>query len=145
MRERSWRLRLLLDVSKAKWSIHSGLPSALASDVTVATLGMGSPRSIFKIVVRSSGVTESIGQHGPALGILPSFDYPHFDLQLDSGDAVMLFSQGDAGLMRGAADLLRARQSQPVAETAAVLRSALGRAHDFRKGNDMAFVLARKI
>ncbi|HSL70208.1 MAG TPA: cyclic nucleotide-binding domain-containing protein, partial [Longimicrobiales bacterium] len=97
------------------------------------------------IVVRSSGVTDSIGQHGPALGILPSFDYPHFDLQLDSGDAVMLFSQGDAGLMRGAADLLRARQSQPVAETAAVLRSALGRAHDFRKGNDMAFVLARKI
>jgi CRP-like cAMP-binding protein len=97
------------------------------------------------VVVRAQGATEPIGQHGPALGILPSFDYPHFDLQLESGDAVILFSQGDPSLMRGAADLLRARQSEAVAETAAVLKSALGRAHDFRKGNDIAFVLARKI
>jgi hypothetical protein len=56
-----------------------------------------------------------------------------------------MFSESDQGLLLGAADLINGRHDDSVRTTAALLHAALMRAQHYRKGDDISFVIARKL
>lgn len=97
------------------------------------------------IIVKYSGETQEIAQHGPALGVLPDFAYGTTRVEMGSGDFAVLFSESDQGLLMGAADLINGRHDDSVRTTAALLHAALMRAQHYRKGDDISFVIARKL
>jgi CRP/FNR family transcriptional regulator, cyclic AMP receptor protein len=97
------------------------------------------------IVVRAGGRVDEIAQHGPALGVVMNFDYGATRAELGAGDVAVLFSESDHGLLLGAADLIKGRQKEPVRTLAAHLYAALMRAEHYRKGDDISFVIARKL
>ena len=97
------------------------------------------------IVVRSTGETEEVAQHGPAVGVVANFSYGTTKVDLGAADFAVLFSESDHGLLMGAADLISARQEESVRTTAALLHAALLRAQHYRRGDDISFVMARKL
>lgn len=97
------------------------------------------------IVVRYNGESEEIAQHGPALGVMADFAYGSTRVELKTGDFAVLFSESDQGLLLGAADLINGRHDDSVRTTAALLHAALMRAQHYRKGDDISFVIARKL
>ena len=96
------------------------------------------------IVVRYSGETQEIDQHGPALGVIASFAYGVTRVDLKAGDFAVMFSESDQGLLMGAADLIAGRHDETARTTAALLHAALMRAQHYRRGDDISFVIARK-
>lgn len=96
------------------------------------------------IVVKYSGESQEIAQHGPPLGIMRDYDYGTSRVEMQRGDFAVLFSESDQGLLLGAADLINERHDDSVQTTAALLHAALMRAHHYRKGDDISFVIARK-
>lgn len=111
----------------------------VADDVTFAIAG-DQPA----IVVRYSGETQQIEEHGPALGVIRDFAYGTTRVTLGTGDCAVVFSESDDGLLLGAADLINGRHDDSVKTTAALLHAALMRAQHYRKGDDISFVIARK-
>jgi len=97
------------------------------------------------VVVKYSGESREIAQHGPALGIMKDYAYGTSRAELGTGDFAVLFSESDQGLLLGAADLINGRQDESVRTTAAMLHAALMRAQHYRKGDDISFVIARKL
>ncbi|MEX0892267.1 MAG: cyclic nucleotide-binding domain-containing protein [Gemmatimonadota bacterium] len=96
------------------------------------------------LVVRAGGDVEEMAPDGPPLGILPSFDYGATAVTCQPGDTLLLLSEADRRLARGAADLLARSAKTPAAETAGALQGALLRAAEARQGKDICFILARK-
>ena len=97
------------------------------------------------IIVRYSGATEEVAQHGPALGVMADYGYGTTRAELGTGDFAVIFSESDQGLLMGAADLINGRHDDSVRTTAALLHAALVRAQHYRKGDDISFVIARKL
>ncbi|MGQ0563334.1 MAG: cyclic nucleotide-binding domain-containing protein [Gemmatimonadota bacterium] len=97
------------------------------------------------MIVKYSGETQEIAQHGPGLGIAGEFTYGTTRAELGAGDFAVLFSESDQGLLMGAADLINGRHDDSVRTTAALMHAALMRAQHYRKGDDIAFVIARKL
>lgn len=97
------------------------------------------------IVVKYSGEPQEIAQHGPALGVVRDFVYGTTRAEMAAGDFAVVFSESDQGLLLGAADLINGRQDDSVRTVAAMLHAALMRAHQYRKGDDISFVIARKL
>lgn len=97
------------------------------------------------LVVRASGTTEEIAAQGPPLGILPTFQYGTANLKLGPGDAVLLFSETDPRLVRGAGELVDERRQESAARLAMLLQAALSKADQAGlPEQDIAFVLVRK-
>lgn len=96
------------------------------------------------MVIRYSGETREIAQHGPALGVVASFAYGLTRVELGAGDFAVIFSESDQGLLMGAADLIAGRHDETARTTAALLHAALMRAQHYRRGDDISFVIARK-
>lgn len=97
------------------------------------------------IIVRYSGETQEIEQHGPALGVVRDFSYGTTRATMNTGDFAVVFSESDQGLLMGAADLINGRHDDSVRTTAALLHAALMRAQHYRKGDDISFVIGRKL
>ena len=97
------------------------------------------------MIVKYSGETQEIAQHGPALGIMSDYAYGTTRAQMAKGDFAVMFSESDQGLLLGAADLINGRHDDSVRTTAALLHAALMRAQHYRKGDDISFVIARHI
>lgn len=97
------------------------------------------------IIVRYSGETQEIEQHGPALGVVRDFAYGSTRAAMNTGDFAVVFSESDHGLLMGAADLINGRHDDSVRTTAALLHAALMRAQHYRKGDDISFVIGRKL
>ena len=111
----------------------------IADDVTFAIAGEQPA-----IVVKYSGETQQIEEHGPAVGVIRDFAYGTTRVSLGRGDFAVMFSESDEGLLMGAADLINGRHDDSVKTTAALLHAALMRAQHYRKGDDISFVIARK-
>lgn len=97
------------------------------------------------MVVRYSGESEEIAQHGPALGVMANYAYGTTRAEMKTGDFAVMFSESDQGLLMGAADLINGRHDDAVRTTGALLHAALVRAQHYRKGDDISFVIARKL
>jgi hypothetical protein len=93
------------------------------------------------MIVRQDGTVEEIAPHGPPLGILPAFTFGSTALNLARGDTVMLFSEAERGLLKGAGVLIASRKDEPVRALADHLHTALLRASGTAC---IAFVIARK-
>ena len=113
----------------------------LISDVVTFAIAGEQPA----IVVKYSGETQEIAEHGPALGIMSDYAYGTTRADLGTGDFTVMFSESDQGLLMGAADLINGRHDDSVRTTATLLHAALMRAQHYRKGDDIAFVIARKL
>lgn len=97
------------------------------------------------LVLRKDGSAEEVTQHGPSLGIMAGYEYGTSRADLKQGDYAIMLSQSNEGLLLGIADLIRKRNDDSAGTTAAVLHAALMRAQDYRKGDDISFVIARKM
>ena len=97
------------------------------------------------MVVRYNGESQEIAQHGPPLGVMADYAYGTTRAEMNTGDFAVVFSESDQGLLMGAADLINGRHDDSVRTTAAMLHAALMRAQHYRKGDDISFVIARKL
>ena len=97
------------------------------------------------MIMKHSGETQEIAQHGPGIGIMANFAYGTTRAEMTAGDFAVMFSESDQGLLMGAADLINGRHDDSVRTTAAMLHAALMRAQHYRKGDDISFVIARKL
>lgn len=92
-------------------------------------------------VVRDSHVAE-LAPHGPPLGIISQFDYSSDSVQ---GDArVLVVSDAERGLLRGAADLVATRPQDAAAQSVHLLGTGLERTEPVRSGQDLAFIIMRR-
>ncbi|MEJ2185456.1 MAG: cyclic nucleotide-binding domain-containing protein [Gemmatimonadota bacterium] len=97
-------------------------------------------------VIRADGTVEQLKTHGPPLAILPRFEYGTTLLELNSGDIVLVASEANAGIMRGAIDLIKAHREAGLDAIAGALRTALLKAAESQgRHEDLAFVLVRKV
>jgi serine phosphatase RsbU (regulator of sigma subunit) len=97
-------------------------------------------------VVRSDGDLVEVQSQGPALGILPGFDFASEDLVLDVGDTLLLTTEIDGGLRRGVQALAADRRGESVVHLTQQLQHALVRARGLRDpGQDVALLVARKL
>lgn len=97
------------------------------------------------VLVRGSGDVEHFKAHGPPLGILPRFDYDHTDFELASGDVLLVFSEAEPALVRGAIELVKGHADEPVAALGANLEAALGKVKDQGDdGEDVSFIVVRR-
>jgi len=96
-------------------------------------------------IIRMDGSVEELKTHGPPLAILPRFEYGTTRLDLGKGDIVLAVSEADAGIMRGAIDLIKARRDATLDALAGMLRTAMLKAAQAQgRHEDLAFVLVRK-
>lgn len=79
-------------------------------------------------VIRRNGVFEEFTSHGPPLGMLDGFLYGTERVELGAGDAVIVLSQVQQGVFRGAADLVASLQGRPAGEVVSTLHKALAKA-----------------
>lgn len=97
-------------------------------------------------VVRRTGELEELKSQGPALGILPGFGYEARNVELGVEDTLLLTSEIDGGLRRGAHALALDRRAEPVAQLTHHLQNAIMRARGMRDpGQDVALLLARRL
>lgn len=96
------------------------------------------------IIVRADGTTEEAPGHGPPLGILPQFDYGITEITLQPGDTLMAFTDAPAGIMKGAAELVRGRSDAEPARLTNLLQSALQAIQARGAETDLAFVVVRR-
>lgn len=96
------------------------------------------------IIIRADGTTEEAPGHGPPLGILPQFDYGITEIALQPGDTLMAFSDAPAGIMKGAAELVRGRSDAEPARLTNLLQSALQAIQARGAETDLAFVVVRR-
>jgi hypothetical protein len=132
-------------------AVYTNMPTATDACVEVGLLHLEGINATFSIagenpamVVKSGAETQGIAQHGPALGKLAHFEYGATRAHLSPGDCAVLFSQSDRGLLLAGADLVGGSADQSARDTAAQLQKALLRARDYRRGDDISFVIARK-
>lgn len=87
-------------------------------DITSGVVRLVQAGHPFPVVQRASGEVEFVGQGGPPVGLLPEANYQGFELTLQPGDRLLLYSDGftegtdSTGRMleeSGLADLLRPR------------------------------------
>ncbi len=96
-------------------------------------------------IIRGDGTVEELKTHGPPLAILPRFEYGTSRLELEKGDVVVVASEANAGIMRGAIDLIKSHRESTLDAIASMLRTALLRAAEAQgRHEDLAFVLVRK-
>lgn len=106
------------------------------------------------LLLRASGATEELGEGGLLLGILPQAEYVGADVLMESGDALVFFSDGvteaanaadeDFGETRLAA-LVRAHLHRPAAEINAVIRDAVQKHLDGQPTlDDVTVVVVKK-
>lgn len=96
-------------------------------------------------IIRKDGTTRELKTHGPPLAILPQFDYGTTPLELASGDVVLVASEANAGIMRGAVDLIKTRRDSGLDAIASMLQTALLKAAEAQgRHADLAFLLVRK-
>ena len=93
------------------------------------------------IVVRADGETQTIKSQGLALGIVPTFTYKIKEIPLAAGDTLVVFSEAEAGLLRGAADLILARRKESAEALAEHLQTAIYRSST---RDDMTFIIAKR-
>ncbi len=96
------------------------------------------------VIIRADGTTEEAPGHGPPLGILPQFDYGITEIALQPGDTLMAFSDAPAGIMKGAAELVRGRSDAEPARLTNLLQSALQAIQARGAETDLAFVVVRR-
>lgn len=97
------------------------------------------------VVVRATGAIEELAASGPPLGILPCFEYVAQRVRLAAGDTLLLLSEAERGLLRGAADLVRERRADPAGRLATLLKVALRRAEQVGgSGRDLAFIIIKR-
>jgi CRP-like cAMP-binding protein len=92
-------------------------------------------------VVKGSHVTE-LAPHGPPLGIISQFDYPSD--AVPAGARVLVVSEAERGLLRGAAELVVSRAEDTAAHTVTLLGTGLERTEPVRAGQDLAFIIMRR-
>ena len=95
------------------------------------------------LLIRKSGSTE-LAPHGPPLGILPHFEYGAHDLVLESGDALLVASEAERGLLRGASEVVTLRAGDSASALVELLQTAMARTEQVRAGNDVTFVVVRR-
>lgn len=140
--------RLLPRLNKA---VHGNMVEGADAFVEVGLIHVGDAVTFAiageqpAIVVKYTGETQEITQHGPAVGVLPDYPYGTTRNEMNTGDFAVIFSESDQGLLMGAADLINGRHDDSVRTTAALLHAALMRAQHYRKGDDISFVIARKL
>lgn len=132
-------------------AVYANMPTATDACIEVGLLHLEGINATFSIagenpamIVKQGAETQGIAQHGPALGKLAHFEYGATRAHLSEGDCAALFSQSDRGLLLGAADLIGSNHVESARDTAAQLQNRLLRARDYRRGDDISFVLARK-
>ncbi|MEJ2215945.1 MAG: PP2C family protein-serine/threonine phosphatase, partial [Gemmatimonadota bacterium] len=97
-------------------------------------------------IIRRDGSVEELKTHGPPLAILPRFEYGTTRLELGRGDIVLALSEADAGIRRGAIDLVNTRREAGLDAIASMLRTALLKAAEAQgRHEDLAFVLVRRV
>lgn len=97
-------------------------------------------------IIRRGGSVEELKTHGPPLAILPQFEYGTTRLELGRGDIVLALSEADAGIRRGAIDLVNTRREAGLDAIASMLRTALLKAAQAQgRHEDLAFVLVRRV
>lgn len=96
------------------------------------------------LVVRADGAVEEMAAHGPALGILPRFDYGATELALQPGDVLAVFSELEMGIVRGAGDLIARYRGESAARLADMLEVVLRQLQAQRGGDDVTFTLVRR-
>ncbi|MBI4544574.1 MAG: cyclic nucleotide-binding domain-containing protein [Gemmatimonadetes bacterium] len=114
----------------------------LSADGAQCSLAGGQPG----VLVRAGGGMGELASNGPPLGILPHFEYGAQALDLGAGDTVLLFSEIEMGVARGAADLIQNHRGEPPAELVGLLQRALQKAHRLSgvEAQDITFVLLQK-
>lgn len=93
------------------------------------------------VVVRSDGELNTLKSQGLALGIVPSFNFKGKNVPLGRGDTLLLFSEAEAGLLRGITDLILGHRQESAAKLAEMLQTALYRAGG---KDDVSFVVVKK-
>ena len=133
-------------------AVHDNMVEGADAYIEVGLLHLAGGAATFSvageepaIVVKYSGEVQEIAQHGPPLGVVANYAYGVTRAELAAGDFAVLFSESDHGLLMGAADLINGRHDDSVRTTAALLHAALMRAQHYRKGDDISFVIARKL
>lgn len=96
------------------------------------------------VIIRADGTTQEAPGHGPPLGILPQFDYGITEIALQPGDTLMAFSDAPAGIMKGAAELVRGRSDTEPAQLTNLLQAALQGIQARGAETDLAFVVVRR-
>lgn len=97
-------------------------------------------------IIRTDGSVTELKTHGPPLAILPRFEYGTTRLDLERGDIVFALSEADAGIRRGAIDLINTRREAGLDAIASMLRTALLNAAQAQgRHEDLAFVLVRRV
>jgi len=85
--------------------------------------------SVGGAIVRREGKFEELPSHGPPLGVLPGFSYGVREVELGTGDQVLVVSETSHGLVRGAADLVAQRKDREIGEVVGALHKAIQKAH----------------
>ncbi len=76
-------------------------------------------------VIRRDGTLEEFSSHGPPLGMLDGFRYGAQEIQIGTGEMVIVLSTGSTGLFRGAADLVSTLQQKPAGEVVSAVHRAM--------------------
>ena len=98
------------------------------------------------VIRGDDGELTELRSHGPALGILPGFDFQCAPVELAMNDLLLLTSEIEGGLKRGVHALAADRREEPVARLTAQLQNALVRARGMRDpGQDVAVLLSRRV
>ena len=98
------------------------------------------------IIRGSDGDAVELKTQGPALGILPGFDFQSAPIELGESDLLLLTSEIEGGLKRGVHALAADRREESVARLTGQLQNALVRARGMRDpGQDVAVLLTRRL
>lgn len=113
-------------------------------DLTLALGGHARP-----LVLRTDGTVEAVGDNGPAAGWMPDVDYTDTRTRLDTGDILVMFTDGVVRALVDGFDLsdaplralLAALAGRSAEDVAAGLDEAIGRG----LSDDAAYVLVRRL
>lgn len=122
--------------------INAGFIALPPNGMPTVCLGGGQPAAI----VRASGDVEELASHGPALGILPHFDFEEATAMMDPDDLLVVLSEVDLSLRRGAFALAADRRFESAGSLVRRLQTAMSRAKGLRDPEqDVAVVAVKKL
>jgi len=103
----------------------------------------------FPLVVRADGTVEQVGDNAPAVGWLPDVDYIDERTRLDTGDVLVMFSDGVMRAVAGGRELddapLRALLASLAGRSAEDVAGGLDDAIGRGLSDDAAFVVVRRL